>query len=253
LGGIIPRKARAGHPLNEGRRRRPPRRIEGDASIPGRTVTASSQEGDPRYCARRSVLEPQLAWRLSGDALLCERDGAPFTTPQRSRAMGILRVLLPVLLLLPRHGWPARMAYRDIIAIRVHYDPTRFDHKRYRCDLRGIGGARTALFSTSYTGPGSFEDRSDGFTPFVHELVLRVQHANPAARVATGLSWPTYILQHGLVLAALLGLVAMLGVAGIPAFGSFWVKLAIIACYGGMLWRYARRNRPKDLTLPPRS
>jgi len=180
------------------------------------------------YSARRNIREAEIGWQLSDDALICE--AGPLA------AVG--------------EYWPKRVPYAEISAIRVRFDPTRFDTNRYRCDLRGPEGARYTLYSSSYAGFADFTDQGDSFSPFVRELMARVQRARPSAEVTTGLSWPAYLLQHGLVLIALLVLVTVLGIAGMPGFGSIWVKLALVVGYAGMLWRHARRNWPQDLSLP---
>jgi hypothetical protein len=216
------------------------------------TAGPASLQAGLTYSARRNVLEPVLTWRLADDALACECEGRPFIASKRPLAISILLGLVSWLLIASSKAWPASVPYRDITMIRLRFDPTRFDGNRYRCDLRNGAGARTTIFSTSYAGPGSFEDRAAHYAPFIRVLVQRVQVARPSVKIASGISWPAYVLQHGLLLAALLALVTVLGVAGLPGFGSNWVKLAIIASYGGALWRYARRNWPRDLSLPPR-
>lgn len=143
------------------------------------------------------------------------------------------------------------MPLSEITSIQARFDPTRFDRDRYRCDLRGANGARMSIFSTHYVSPRTFDDRRDQYRAFVSALALRVQSTRPSVKLRTGLSWPSYLLQHGLLLAALIVLTTMLGIAGLPPFGLIWVKLAIIATYAGTMLRYVWVNFPKDLTLPP--
>ena len=191
---------------------------------------------DFTYEVRKSVLGPCLSWRLAAGSLICE-------VQAENAEPGGMRGLLG--------QWPREVPYDQITSIRLSFDPTRVDSRRYRCVLRGPGEVRASIVSTSYAGFASFEDRGERYAPFIRELVRRVQTARPTVKVATGLSWPAYILQHGFLLGAIIALVSVLGVTGVPAFGPVYVKLAIVVLYGGTLARYARVNRPRDLTLPP--
>lgn len=214
-------------------------------------VMASSQANDLVYSARRSILEPCLSWLLTDKALICERDGIPYVIPEPPRIAVILRALIPWLSIRPAKSWPPRISYCDIATIRTRFDPTRFDRNRYRCDLRSTTGDRTTLFSTHYVDIASFKDQQESYAPFIRAMIMRVQISNPSAVITTGLSWPAYILQHGALLLTLFALLTMLGVVGVPGLGSGWIKLVILTSYGGILWRYARRNMPKNIALPP--
>ena len=187
-----------------------------------------SPDAELSFSARPGVLEPCLHWRLTPDTLFCERG------PERSW-----------------NRWPERIPLREIASIRARFDPTRFAPDRYRCDLVSEGGARISIFSSHYTGPGQFEERGDRYAGFVRALVLRTQRIHPSVKVTTGLAWPSFLFQHGLLLAALIALVTMLGIAGVPMFGAAWVKFAIVLAYAGTALRYAWVNKPSDLTLPP--
>ena len=192
------------------------------------------------FIARRSALEPCLRWRLTEDALLCERGPAPDT-------------LLSRLLGSPADDWPERIRFEEIRSIRAYFDPTRFAANRYRCDLLSESGARTSIFSTHYAGPGRFDDRGDQYAAFVGNLVLRVQTNRPSVELNSGLPWPSYLLQHGLMLASLVALATVLGIAGVAMFEQFWVKLAIIFAYVGVALRSAWINAPRTSVLPSQS
>ncbi len=207
----------------------------------------------PAYVSRTGALEPTRHWSLDDDALICS--AASDAPPRQVRRIVriALRILLPWLRTSLHDRWPPRVAYRDIRSIRLRHDPTRFDRNRFRCDLRGPRGARISIFSTSYRGPGDFEDRSDRYSAFVLELVLRTQRANTQTPVHSGLSWSRYLLQHGLLLLSFAALVVMLAIAGVPAAGLIWIAGATLLAYAGVLWRSARRNAPRNLSLPPGS
>ncbi len=214
-------------------------------------VTDPSDTTELTFSARRSELEPCLHWRLTQEALLYERGPDPIATPLHGGIRLILRLMLPWLRTPLDDRWPERIPFHEITSIKARFDPTRFDPHRYRCDLRGQNGARISIFSTHYIGPGKFDDRGDEYKAFVSNLALRVQRSRPSVKLTTGLSWPSYLLQHGLLLVSLIALVMILGIAGFPPFGLIWVKLAIITTYAGVALRYVWVNFPKDLTLPP--
>lgn len=197
-----------------------------------------SLDADICFSARPGVLEPCLRWRLSGDELLCEREATHVR-------------LLPGLRRSQHNRWPERIPLGRIESIRARFDPTRFALYRYRCDLVSDAGARISVFSSHYVGPGQFEDRGEEYAVFVQALVLRTQRIHPSVKLAGGLSWPSYLLQHGLLLVALVALMTMLGIAGAPMIGSGWAKLAVIFTYAGVALRYGWVNIPRDLTLPP--
>ncbi|MFN3891915.1 MAG: hypothetical protein ACK4MV_16085 [Beijerinckiaceae bacterium] len=204
------------------------------------------------YATRKSVLEPETIWRLTPGALVRERIGEPPRSVWRTIVEVGYRVLFPWGGPLTSDGWPDRVPYEDISSLRVRFDPTRFDRSRERCDLVGPGGARVSLFSTRYVSFGSFEDTSDGYKPFINELTQRVLAARPETAVYSGLTWTSYIIQHGVLLLALLALASVLAMAGLPALGTVWAKIIITLSYVGTMWAYTRRNLPRKLNPPRR-
>ncbi len=192
------------------------------------------------FTARRSELEPCLCWRLTRDALICERGAVPKSLLSWTRGSSL-------------DQWPPAIPLSDIVSIRLRFDPTRFASNRFRCDLQSGSGARISIFSTHYAGPGRFEDRADQYASFMRALIVRVQKLRPSVEMRGGVSWPAYLVQHGLLLLSLIALVAMLGIAGVPMFGQAWVKFAIVLTYIGLAVRYAWINIPRSLALPPQT
>ncbi|MBX9758719.1 MAG: hypothetical protein K2Y29_08060 [Beijerinckiaceae bacterium] len=215
------------------------------------TIEFAGDPGNEIYTTRKSVLAPQKTWRLTPHALVRESREQPLSSSSRKLVETLWRILLPWASPLTDDSWPDAAPFEEIVCIRTRFDPTRFDFKRERCDLVDAQGRRTSLFSTRYVSVGNFEDQSQSYTPFVAELTRRVMAAHPRVRVCSGLSWPAYLLQHGLVLVALLALASMLSVAGLPLVGTIWAKLIIAFSYSSVLWSYARRNRPRRIN-PPR-
>ena len=211
------------------------------------TVAASAVD---TYATRKSVLEPETVWRLTADALVRERIGAPPSGIWSSVVRIGWRVLFPWGGPIGSDHWPERIAYDQIASIRVRFDPTRVDRVRERCDLIGPNRVKISLFSTRYKGFGDFTDQATTFKPFIHELTRRILAARPDTPVYSGLTWTSYLLQHGFLLLAVLGLASILGTAGVPAFGTIWIKILITVSYVGVLWAYANRNLPRRLNPP---
>lgn len=202
------------------------------------------------FATRKSVLEPETVWRLTGDALVREQIGAPPSSFWGSVVRVGWRVLFPWSTPAGSDHWPNRIAYNQIVSIRVRFDPTRLDKVRERCDLIGSNRQKISLFSTRYAGFGDFEDQSATYKPFIDELTRRVLAVRPETPVYSGLSWTSYLFQHGLLLLAALALASILSVAGFPALGTVWIKILITISYIGVLWAYTKRNLPRRLNPP---
>ena len=178
------------------------------------------------FRCRLSALEREAVWRLTPDALERAEDG----------------------------GGAQRFAYRDAIEVRLSFAPTRFDTRRYRCDVR-LPSAAATIASTSYAGLASFEDRAGAYTPFVRALVARIAQAAPACAFLAGKRPLAYWAEHIFLLSMLL-LAALVieAVAGVPLSAIVAIKLGIIAAYLPLAVKYGRRNWPRRFSpdsIPP--
>lgn len=222
-------------------------RVEGPR--PSHRTPMPPDPTEPEYSSRQSLFHPTFRWRLEGDALVVT-PLAPDHAAPRGWA-GRLAARFQIVDGGAGHpSWPERMPLMDITEIRVRFDPTRFDTNRYRCDLKGSGGANATLFSTSAQAPMVFRDQAASFSPFISALVERTQRVRPQVRIGAGLSGAAFVLEHGAVLLAVVALVSVLDLAGVPALGSVWVKGLVVAGSIGPLLLYSWRNRPRDLSLP---
>jgi hypothetical protein len=177
--------------------------------------------GPPSYVARANALEYEATWRLQPDAL--ELQGGPTAGPD---------VVM-------------RFPYRDITGVRLSYAPSRFDHARYRCDVRMRSGQQVAILSTHYAGIADFEDRAATYGPFVQALIARVAAANPSASFRSGKNPVTYVLEHLFLFAMVVLLVLVLSMVGFaPLSESSWAKLFIILASIPLLVVYTRKNWP---------
>lgn len=167
------------------------------------------------------MLEGETTWTLTPDALERSDPGRP----------------------------PLLLSYRDFMELRLSYDPTRFDTRRFRCDIAARGRGRVTIMSTSYVSLGDFEDRGAHYTPFVRALVARVAQAAPDCRLRAGKRPWTYWAQHAFLLTMLILLgLALALFSGFSISGLVAVKLGIIAFYIPIAIGYARRNLPKSFT-----
>lgn len=179
---------------------------------------ALSQE---TYTTRKSVLTRETTWRLTKDSLVREVHGEPVSSGWRTFIEIAWRILFPWSRPLGDESWPNAFPFEQIVSIRTRFDPTRFDLKRERCDLIDAQGRRVSLFSTRYVSAGNFADQSQIYAPFVGELTRRVIAARPQTLVSSGLSWPAYLTQHGLLLLAILALASVLAIAGVPGLALY--------------------------------
>ncbi len=76
----------------------------------------------------------------------CAKAASPRPAPWWAHAARIfLRVIWPWTGIKIEPGGAARFPYASITEVRLSFDPTRFDTRRYRCDVRGAGGDGHAL------------------------------------------------------------------------------------------------------------
>lgn len=175
----------------------------------------------PSYVARANALEYEAIWRLQPDAL--ELQGGPTAGPD---------VVL-------------RFPYRDIVGVRLSYAPSRFDHARYRCDLRMRSGQQLAIMSTHYAGIADFQDRAATYGPFARALIARVAGANPSASFRSGKNPVTYLIEHLFLFVMVVVLMFVLSMVGFAYVGdTSWVRLFIILVTIPLLIAYTRKNWP---------
>jgi hypothetical protein len=201
------------------------------------------------HSSRWSVFQREATWRLDGDALVRE-GGEPADAGWFPHAMRtFLRILVPWYVIPIEPGGPARFPFRDIVALRLAFEPTRVDHERHRCDVTMRDGTKVSLWSTHYVSVGEFENRAATYTPLVRELVVHAASANPDCVLRAGKTAFGYWAQLIFLLAmfSLLALVILtFGSGGLSSL--VWLKLAIIAGLVPLLIRYARKNRPRRFT-----
>jgi hypothetical protein len=142
-------------------------------------------------------------------------------------------------------GGPARFPLADIVEIRLRFDPTRFDTRRYRCDLHTRSGQEATIWSTHFLSVAQFEDRRASFVSLVRALASGVALANPGCRFVGGRPPLTYWMELGFLAITMLFLVAALTLLE-GAIGSFiWFRLLLVAFWVPLVITYTRRNWPR--------
>jgi hypothetical protein len=176
----------------------------------------------PTHTVRASLLEHEAVWRLEDDALVLQ--GGP-----AADADSVLR-----------------FPYREIVRLRLSYEPSRVDGERYRCDLRMRSGQQLVIMSTHYVGFADFENRAASYVPFVRALVARVAQENPAARFRSGKKLVTFWAEHiflAMMVALLIFVLIAIGTSSLS--DSSWSKLWMILGSIPLLIAYTRKNRPR--------
>ncbi len=149
-------------------------------------------------------------------------------------------------------GHVRRWAWKDFVSVRLCHAPTRFKPWRYTFEAQFKNGDKVSIDNGHYIGPGRFEDRSAGYTPFVQALLERLGEANPKLRALIGETQKRYFF---LLLGALLGLCALAYVLvavqtpldALPFAGA--VKLVLILAMLPVFWRWVARAMPRGVAL----
>jgi hypothetical protein len=168
------------------------------------------------YAARRSTFEKTTVWRLHEAAMEIATEGTE----------------------------PIRLAYADILRMRLTYDPTRLSDVRHRCEVTARDGRRFRIVSATYVRLATFESQAAVYVPFVRSLAARIAAANPQAAFLTGKSPPVYYAEQAILAALVVILAVVLFTIGLPLSDLLFVKLILIATLVPFAVKYAVRNRP---------
>jgi hypothetical protein len=174
------------------------------------------------YTQRRSILDAgELVWSAEPDALACRRPD----------------------------GGEARLPWREIVAVRTAYAPTRWKTWRHVLALTASGGRSLTIDSAHFRGVGDFEDRRASFTPFARACIEAVAREAPNARASVGATPLAYGAQLLFVLAmlALLGLVLI--ALPTPLGPLIVVKLALLALAMPFFFLWTVKSRPRRRKL----
>lgn len=147
-------------------------------------------------------------------------------------------------------GGERRYAWKDIVSVRLCFDPTRAKPWRYVFALQPRHARRVEIDNAHCVGGGGFENRSSTYTPFVRAALERVAAANPKARALYGETPKRYFF---LLLMGLLGLgaaaFALIALPtpfdALPGAGLF--KLGLIVAMLLLFWVWLMRALPRGV------
>lgn len=142
-------------------------------------------------------------------------------------------------------GPERRITWSDVMAVRLWFDPTRFDRERFRCRLATRSGQSLEFASTTCRGVGDFLPQPAEYTAFVQAVhgMLLAHGKNVAYR--GGKSGARYLLN---LLALGVGLAALslaLSLAGLSYAGPTAIVHLVLVIFGARTAvRWFRHNRP---------
>ena len=198
------------------------------------------------HVARSDLFQCPAVWRLAPDAL--EREGGePAAAPWWARLLRFyLRLIMPWAVRRIEPGGSARFPYASIAELRLCFDPTQFDDKRHRCNVRLADGRKASFYSSHFVSVGEFEDRATTYEPLVRGLVAQVFAANPACRFRSGKRPLVYWAEHVFLVAMVALLVFVLGLVGGAGLSDLVrVELAIVVGFIPLMIMYTRKNWPR--------
>jgi hypothetical protein len=136
--------------------------------------------------------------------------------------------------------------YADIAAVRLSYRPVSMQPRRFRADIDHVGGARIAVFSTSWTTVTLMAPQDRDYRAFITQLHRRLAEAASKAELIGGLKPGLY--QAGLALLAIVA-VSMTGLLIRAVSTGEWAGalflLGFAALFGWQIGGFVRRNRPR--------
>lgn len=142
--------------------------------------------------------------------------------------------------------------WKQVVSVRLCHDPLRARPWRYVFALQCKDGGKVEIDNAHLLAVGSFEDRSDCFSPFVRVALARIGAANPRARALIGETPKRYFV---LLLLSLLGSGALavgLMLAPTPLDGLAYalpIKLGIILLTLPIFWRWVLSAMPRGVAL----
>jgi hypothetical protein len=174
------------------------------------------------YRVRRTVFEKESTLRVEDGALVRGHDGAEVE----------------------------RVALADVRKVALSYQPLALVD-RWVCSVE-TGHGRIWLPSASFLGFNRTEDRRAAFRPFVAALCLTLaqQPSGASVQFVKGNNWSAYGCLVMLILAAVLGVLLVMGMLGSlmegrGIGGASWaiLPLGALALSARMVWPIWRRNR----------
>jgi hypothetical protein len=137
--------------------------------------------------------------------------------------------------------WP----YADIAAVSLSYRPVSMQARRFRADLRHVGGARLVILSTSWQTAALMAPQDQPYRFFITELHARMARAGSKAILTAGLGRTAYAAGMTFVtIATALTAVLLLRALIVGQFAGAAFLLGFGALFGWQVGGFIRRNRP---------
>lgn len=149
-------------------------------------------------------------------------------------------------------GRERRLAWSDVLSVRLRRQPARARPWRYVFELQSKDGRKTAIDNCHLLSMGAYEDRSASFTPFVRAALARVAACNPKARALIGETPRRYLFLLLVSLLGLGGLAVGLIVLRTPIDNLPYapvVKLAVTLLMLPIFWRWVLGAMPRGVAL----
>lgn len=149
-------------------------------------------------------------------------------------------------------GHERRYLWRDIVSVRLFHEPASNRSWRYVFELQPRHQRKIILDNAHFLARGSYEERSESYTPFVRAALARVAAAKPGLKVLIGETPKRYFF---LLLAALIGFCALAyALIAIRTPFDAWeyaslAKLVIILLMLPILWRWVLGSMPRGVPL----
>jgi hypothetical protein len=137
-------------------------------------------------------------------------------------------------------GHERRFPWKDMISVRLCFEPKRFRPFRYVLEFTPKRGRKITLDNAHYLGVGRFEDRSATYTPFVRAAIERLRAVKPNMHALIGETPKRYFFLLLVALLALGGLAFALVALPTPIDGlpyASLIKFGLILLMLPIFWR----------------
>ncbi|SRR5579885_531542 len=143
-----------------------------------------------------------------------------------------------------------RVAYRDIVRIRLSYRPANMTFHRFVTEIWPRAGKKLTIVSVSASGPFNFENKSAAYRAFLMEFFRRVEAVQPTLEIEAGMARWRWLPAAIFGAATIVALVYVLVRALINAqFSFFAFCLAFGALFIAQIGAMLLRNRPRSCKI----
>jgi len=138
-------------------------------------------------------------------------------------------------------------AYTDIASIRLTFRPMSMQSRRFRADIKSIGGRRIAVLSTTWQTVSLMAPQDHGYRAFITELHRRMAAAGSKAKLIAGIGPKTYFAALAMVTFLAISMAGLLVRA--LWIGEWYGALFLVGFAALFAWQiggFVKRNRPRS-------